>query len=374
MNRTLAAVGGALVIGAVVAGVLVSDSDSPTLVAQVVATNTPRPCDASEYDHNHDCAINSIDQGLQGQHFGTMIPTWTFTPTPVPTATNTPTGNNPTPNDPQYSTQWPLAKIRAPLAWEFGHGSASIKVALLDTGIAPLPDLVGNLGIGINTIDAGSTNDDFGSYGSGTQSASIIGAVGNNGRDLVGANWNLTILPVKVCRYDGSCPTAAIVSGIDWATNNGAQIVQISFTLSASDPSIDAALQRALDAGVIVVAASGNVASSVRYPASYPGVIAVGSTDSSDVVGAASGRGPQLALTAPGVAVPVIVSGGCCLSKSDTSLAAAHVSGCLALMLAAGVQNPVSKVLASTVDLGPAGRDDTYGSGRLDCYAAFVAP
>jgi cell division septation protein DedD len=182
------------------------------------------------------------------------------------------------------------------------------------------------------------------------------------------------LLPVKVCSATGYCTAADVAEGINWAVNNaGAQIIDINVSLSAPDAAVDAAIANALSRGVIVVAMSGNVASSVTYPASIPGVIAVGAVDANNVIASFSGRGPQIDLVAPGTSIATLVRGGCCFNGSGTNLAAGHVAGALALMLAAGVPASTAPgyLAQSAVDLGTAGWDSTYGAGRIDVCAAL---
>jgi hypothetical protein len=284
-----------------------------------------------------------------------------------------------TPSDPRFPQQWALTKIRAPAAWDLTKGSASIKVAVVDSGItSTLPDLQGQLGPGYNAIiPGGSTQDDYATWGLGTMMAGIIGARTNNGLDMAGTAWYATMLPVKVLKQTGEYAPADIAEGINWATSNGAQIIQISFDLdpAAATPEIDAAVANAINHGVLVVAAAGNFPGAVKYPALLPGVIAVGATDANDVVASFSARGAQLDITAPGQSILTLVRTGCCQSHSNTGLAAAHVSGALALLLAAGV--PASQapgyLFQGARDLGSPGWDPVYGRGRLDICGALTA-
>jgi len=282
-----------------------------------------------------------------------------------------------TPNDPQFPSQWAPVKIRAPEAWDITKGNASIKVAVVATGItSTLPDLQGQLGTGYNAITpGGSTEDDFVGYGWGTLIAGIIGAKTNNGLDMAGIAWNVTILPIKVCDRAGNCDPTDLAEGINWAANNGAQIINIPIQSVSQNPSVDAAIADAISKGIIVVATAGNVPTRVAYPAALPAVIAVGSTDSNDLVTSWSGRGPELDIVAPGVSVLTLVRAGCCVAQSGSEIAAAQVSGALAILLAAGV--PASQapnyLYQGAVDLGTPGRDDTYGWGRLDVCRALNA-
>ena len=281
------------------------------------------------------------------------------------------------PNDPRYPEQWSMTRIRANEAWDVTHGSMTIKVALLDTGVgysATPADLVGNIGPAYNTFTGGNTaQDDYGTYGSGTSAAGIIGARTNNTLDVAGTSWNVTILPVKVCNFSGMCPHTNIASGVSWAVGQGAHIIHISPALSTTTTQLDQAVASAISAGRLVVSPSAEPAIGVGYPGSLPGVIAVGSSTSSDTVATFSGGGGALDLVAPGQSVLTLVSGGCCVVRSGSNYAAAHVTGALALMLAAGV--PASQapghLFNSAVNIGPGGWDSASGWGRLDVCGAL---
>ncbi len=226
------------------------------------------------------------------------------------------------PNDPQFPSQWALQRINAPAAWDLSQGASTIKVAVVSTGVtATAADLQGQLGAGYNAVSPGSgTQDDFGTYGDGTAAAGIIGAATNNGADMAGVAWHVTLLPVKVCDLTGTCPNAALAGGINWAVSNGAQIINIGVSLNpaSASPDIDAAVANAVNRGVLVVASAGNYSGYVGYPANLSGVIAVGATDSTDAVASFSGPGSQLGLVAPGMSVPPLAPPGCVLRFRGT--------------------------------------------------------
>ena len=284
-----------------------------------------------------------------------------------------------TPDDPRFPTQWNLSKVRAPEAWEVTQGSASVKVALLDTGVGyfSVPaDLVGNVATGYDTFTGGTTtSDDYSTYGSGSTNAGIIGARTNNTRDVAGTAWNVTILPVKVCDWAGNCPHANIAEGIAWALAQDADIIQVSPAMSSTSATLEQAVASAVSAGVLVVAPAAQPATGVGYPASLPGVIAVGATDDNDAVAVFSAGGAQLDLVAPGQGIVAIASGGCCVTRSAVAYGASHVTGALALLLAAGVSpaNAPQALYDGADDLGTPGWDSSSGWGRLDICAALDA-
>jgi thermitase len=283
------------------------------------------------------------------------------------------------PNDPRYPEQWALTKIRAHEAWGVTQGSTAVKVALVDSGIGygvTIMDLQGQVGTGFNTFTGGTAvPDDLGTYGSGTSNAGIIGARTNNSLDVAGANWNVTILPVKVCDWTGACPAARIAQGVDWAVSQNAQIIQITPALVSSTPELDAAVARAVAAGRLVVSAVASPGTGIGYPGLLPGVITVGATNSGDGVTTWSAGGAQLDIVAPGESVMALVSGGCCLARTSGGAAASHVTGALALLLSAGVppSQAAGHLYTSAQNIGPAGWDSASGWGRLDVCGALNA-
>jgi len=125
------------------------------------------------------------------------------------------------------------------------------------------------------------------------------------------------------------------------------------------------------DAGVIIVAAAGNeYGGQVIYPAAYPEVIAVSATDSGNEIAYFSSVGPEVELAAPGVGILSTAKGGGTTSKDGTSMACPHVTGVVALALAAGVTDVRGTLQATADDLGPMGRDDMYGHGLVDAEEA----
>lgn len=136
------------------------------------------------------------------------------------------------PNDPFYSHstnpllgQWGLQKIQSNLAWDFTTGSESVRVGIIDTGIANHPDLNANvIGGGdfvnmINSTTPGIVRSD--PQGHGTHVAGIVGAVGNQTipTGVTGINWSITLVPMQVADDNGLISVDAIVRAINYATN-----------------------------------------------------------------------------------------------------------------------------------------------------------
>jgi Subtilase family/Bacterial Ig domain len=280
------------------------------------------------------------------------------------------------PNDPYFSSQWGLPKIAAPLSWELSSGSPAAPVALLDTGVdASHPDLAGQLLPGYDFVngDADPSDDN----GHGTRMAGIIAALRDNGEGISGVAPGTRILPVKVLGSDGTGLYSAVASGITYAVDHGARIVNLSLVGSAPSDLLQSAIDYATAHGVVTVAASGNSGSSdPTYPAASNGVVAVGATNWQDERPAFSNYGDWVALSAPGEDVVTTSLGGTYASSTGTSPAAAFTSGAFALLLAADPgltrQEAINRMLAGAADLGSTGWDPYFGWGRVDSYAALV--
>ncbi|HEX3335950.1 MAG TPA: S8 family serine peptidase, partial [Jatrophihabitans sp.] len=198
-----------------------------------------------------------------------------------------------------------LDAVRAPAAWQTQHSSPTIKIAIVDSGIdVTHPDLQNKI---VGTYNASDpTNpaitDDV---GHGTFVAGVAAAQTNNGVGVAGAGYDAAILGVKVAATDGSITIDDEVAGIKWAANHGADIINLSLGGPDYSSAERSAVSYAQSKGVLVVAAAGNDATSVKqYPAAYPGVVAVGAIDTATHTRASfSDFGPWVTLAAPGVGI-----------------------------------------------------------------------
>jgi subtilisin family serine protease len=172
--------------------------------------------------------------------------------------------------------------------------------------------------------------------------------------------------------------TLSIVKGIDWAVSAGARVINMSFA-GPRDPSLERALKAAHDKGVVLIAAAGNAGpkSPPLYPGADPSVIAVTATDARDQQFRGANQGPQLSVAAPGVEILAPSPAGSYRMSTGTSIATAHVSGVVALMLERDPTmkpDDVRKILEATaIDLGPKGKDRQFGWGLVDPPKALEA-
>lgn len=288
-------------------------------------------------------------------------------------------------NDPAYATyQWGLPQVHAAEAWGVTTGLASVRIAVLDTGIdTSHPDLAGKVVATANFTSSTTLGD---VYGHGTHVAGIAAAATNNGIGVAGLGFNSTLQSVKVLGDDGSGYLSWVASGVVWATDHGARVINMSLGTTASSSTLQDAVSYAWSRGVVVVAAAGNNANSTPfYPAAYSNVIAVAATDSADQLATFSNYGSWVSVAAPGVNIYSTLKAGGYGYKSGTSMASPLVAGLAALEIAraadkngSGYTNDeVRSCLSSGAD--PIASTGT-GSGRVNafrsvsCAAAATTP
>jgi subtilisin family serine protease len=271
---------------------------------------------------------------------------------------------------------WGLAAYNIPLAWKQSRGEG-VTVAVLDTGIDPQhPDL--SEAIAELRDFTGSRGGPIDAHGHGTHVAGTL-AARQNDVGLIGLAPACRLLVGKVLRDDGSGDERAIAAGIDWACQQGADLLSLSFGSPRPGGRMEQALRRAVEAGKFVLCAAGNDgrANSVNYPAKWPFTIAVGAVDRQGRLARFSSQGEELDVCAPGEDVLSAWPGGGYAKLSGTSMATPFVSGVVALMLAKhrrdGGGTPLTNVdqlrehLARTAtDAGPTGHDPHYGFGLIN--------
>jgi len=196
------------------------------------------------------------------------------------------------PNDPEWGVQYGLRAIRAPAGWDFARGSSTVAVAVVDTGVDPThPDLSGKLVPGYDFVngDPDPTDD----HGHGTHVAGMIGAATDNGLGIAGTSWGARIIPVKVLSSSGQGWDTTVASGMVWAVDQGARVINLSLGQTSPSSLLQSAVSYAVTHGGVVVAAAGNSGSSgILYPARYAEAIAVAATDQTNARASFSSYGP----------------------------------------------------------------------------------
>jgi len=279
------------------------------------------------------------------------------------------------PDDPYFGAQWGLARIAAPAAWAISSGAGAV-VAVVDTGIdASHPDLQGQVLAGYDFVNADDDPQD--DHGHGTRMSGIIAAHRDNGAGIAGIAPAAMLLPVKVLDAGGSGAYSDVASGILYAVDHGARVLNLSLAGPVKSDLLQAAVDYATAHDALVVAAAGNEGSSLPdYPAACAGAVAVGAIDDTDARPAFSNFGAWVSFAAPGVDIVTTSLGGTYASSSGTSPAAAFGSAVFALLFAAEPtltrSAAIERVQSGAVDLGAHGWDPYYGWGRADAYGALV--
>jgi Subtilase family len=268
----------------------------------------------------------------------------------------------------QYATE----KLRLPQAHELAHG-ANVIVAVIDSGIdIKHPELANSV---IETFDALGGGEGPHVHGTG-----IAGAIVSHAR-LIGSAPLAKLLAIRAfgAASNGAESTSFVVlKSLDFAAAHGAQVINMSFA-GPKDALIERGIAALAGKAIVMVAAAGNAGakSPPLYPAANPNVIAVSATDAQDKLFAASNRGSYIAIAAPGADIFLPAPDQKYQMASGTSFSAAYVSGIAALMLE---RNPSLKadelravLMKSAHDLGSPGRDDLFGAGEADAYAAVEA-
>jgi len=297
------------------------------------------------------------------------------------------------PNDAYYAGyQWNMSHIGLETAWDTTTGSSSITIAIVDSGVdSTHPDLSSKVVAGYDFVNDDSDPSD--DEGHGTHVAGIAAAETNNNHGVAGVSWGSKIMPIKALGSDGLGSYIQIASGIYWAADNGADIINLS--LGGESPSfiLEDAVNYAHSAGCLLVAAAGNESGPVLYPAGYDDyVMAVGAVGDQDELASYSNTGPSLDVAAPGgnptdssdsdpnhwiASTYWQGSGYSYVMVAGTSQACPHVAGLAALVWsvnAALTNDEVQSIIETTaVDLGSPGWDETFGWGRIDAAAAVAA-
>jgi subtilisin family serine protease len=283
--------------------------------------------------------------------------------------------------DPRRGEQWGLDMIESDAAHAVASGRG-VTVAVIDSGVlASHPDLQGRLLAGRDFVDGDSTPQD--GNGHGTHVTGIVASNTLNDLGVASVAPGASVLPVRVLGDDGSGSASDVAAGIDWAVDQGAQVINLSLggeiPILGSDPGFEAAIDRALDRGVVVVAAAGNSGLPVcEQPSAGGRLLCVGSIDENGNRSFFSSFGGSRGIMAPGGSALLgrdILStwnDGGYAELAGTSQAAPHVAGAAALVLERGLtgQAAVERLLATASDAGPPGPDGEYGAGIVNARRA----
>ena len=302
------------------------------------------------------------------------------------------------PNDPLFGELYGLnntgqtggradADIDAPEGWDAaGLGAfpatGGVKIGIVDTGIDQThPELSGKTvncadSVGGTVVEGTCVDDSL----HGTHVAGTIAAKANNATGVAGVAFNSSLVICKALRGGaGVGLTSDVANCITWAHSKGAKVISMSLGGGQSttlQSAVAGAWENGSATGSVLIAAAGNDGNStVSYPAGYAQVVSVAATDDSDAKASFSNTNADVEVAAPGVDVLSTIPGGHYFELSGTSMATPHASGVAGVLwqlfptdTAAGIR---SRLTSSVDDLGPAGRDPSFGFGRVNlCKAA----
>ncbi len=296
---------------------------------------------------------------------------------------------------------WVLDMIQAPSAWAVTQGQG-VTVAVIDSGVNPsVSDLAGSVisGPDLSGVDTPPSSASWGVHG--TWMASLIAGHGHGGGSsgIIGVAPQSRVLSIRVVtdrgdpnfgKYQRESNTEvqqALARAITIATRRGAGVISMSLGYGASSRVVRAALQYALDHGVVVVASSGNSGDTARalsagqapysFPADYPGVLGVGAVSQGGTAAGFSSDNLSVEVAAPGVKVPAQGRDGQYWLVSGTSPACALTAGVAALIksryprLAPALVDQA--ITSSAQNPPPHGYNDRVGFGTVEAAAALTA-
>ncbi len=285
------------------------------------------------------------------------------------------------PNDPMYPKQWNMKAMGAPEGWANTARGKGVIVAVIDTGVSQVEDLKGTKMLeGATFVPGTSTAAD--DQGHGTHVAGTIAQTTNNGIGVAGIAPEATIMPVKVLSKWGFGTSSWIASGIDYAADNGADVINLSLGGGYSSV-IHNAIKKARKKGVIVIAAAGNSGKrGVGYPGALEETIGVSATGPDGKLSFYSSYGKGVDIAAPGgdkrkagggiLQNTIDGKGGSVYAEyQGTSMATPHVVGAAAILLSRGAPaDQVERILLESAK-GDGKWNEKYGYGSLDLVSAM---
>jgi len=285
------------------------------------------------------------------------------------------------PNDPNFGDSWQHINVESARAWDIFTGNSSTIIAIADTG-ADLnhPDLAPRWVSGFNSqqnlaqVNGGNVEDD---HGHGTFVAGCAAATGNNGTQVVGMGWNFSVMPIRVTPpgAGGSSSSADLDQAARWAADNGATVVNTSFSgVDGANVQTTGAYCKAR--GTLSFRSAGNDNRNLSG-FDHADVVVVGASTQSDTKASFSAFGLGVDLTGPGVGVRSTTNGGGQGTSSGTSFSSPIAAGIGAMIAASNPTldiDDVEQILFDTCDdIGVPGEDNTFGHGRVNLFQAMLA-
>jgi subtilisin family serine protease len=308
----------------------------------------------------------------------------------------------------ELGNSWGVKHISAGAAHAAGHTGDGVKVAVLDSGVNFNHfDLSDNFDFSANELGYDFVSDDFfpeDVYGHGTHVAGTLAAA-SNGFGIVGVAPDVQMIDLRVLDENGFGTASRIIEALQWIQNYNAahpdspiRITNNSYGTGSNSSQLGAAFDALASSGVLHIGAAGNEGSAagngnnVGYPARYDSVVAVAAVDRNNLRAGFSSTGSDVEIAAPGVSVLSTWKDGVNLlgpqpfsfagyageyfiEANGTSMAAPHVAGVAALLMAADPSYTAeavrNKMNGTALDLGEIGKDKLYGYGLVDASLAL---
>jgi subtilisin family serine protease len=252
-------------------------------------------------------------------------------------------------------------------------GGRGIVIGMIDTPIDIVHDSLRSPIERVELVSAGDPANRL----HGTEVAGVM--VSQNPR--IGVAPEASLLAISAFSVNPANPnerrsnSGLVARALEIAINRHVDVLNLSFA-GGQDPIVDKLVQQAVQQGIVVVASAGNAGPGAppAYPAAVPGVLAVTAVDEGANIFSAANRGDYIDLSAPGVGILTTAPGGAFHLASGTSLATAHASGVIALLMSLDRRDFLPDLLNRTaVDLGRPGRDSEYGYGLISVGRALGA-
>lgn len=269
---------------------------------------------------------------------------------------------------------WGGQRIGADRQHRDGNRGEGIRIGIIDSGIDYThPDLADNYAGGYDFADGDP--DPMDDDGHGTFVAGVVAARAN-GAGALGVAPGARLYALKVLDAKAEGFVSDVIAAVEWCRDHGVQVTSNALgTAQYPGRTLESAYDRSASAGLTHVGAAGNEGGTrVSYPARYPAVIAVGTTDRNDRRVWFSPTAEEVELVAPGVGIYATSRGGGYAWVDGTSISCAQGAGAAALLLAQGATNPRGELQLTARDLGPAGRDPEHGYGLIQVGAPAGPP
>lgn len=273
-------------------------------------------------------------------------------------------------NDPMFGQQYAMTKIKANQAWDLGIGNPAVIVAVLDTGFeVSHTDMQGKFVAGFDFID--NDNDPTWSANPhGVETAGCVAAGTDNAKGIAAIGFNCRVMPLRV--GDSGIPLDASISGMMYAADNGAKVINMSYGGPGVTQSEQDAVNYAWNKGLVVIASAGNTPNTNKnYPAACDNVISVAASDQNDAQADFTTFGDWVDVAAPGVQVLTTAPNNSYAPADGTSFSGPITAGLAGLLFAFAQPNTPNTTIRDAIlnTCDPVG--NWVINGRINAFKAM---